>query len=508
MMTTPSIDLSASIAPAILDFTQGSGVATSATPESVAAFQCAMAKPLAENATLDEAFAAAVAATATIDSAIVAMPCLKDSKVVRPAGLALDSEQTVIEQPTVAEKPTVPDRPLVIVSRQPIVVDRAIVSERPTVPDPPGGVVDKTQSLVASEVLAETAPDRVHVAVERIPISPQATIQPMNASAPLRENVAVQTVDAMENVAQIPQATETVHAEGLVFIDGQPVVEKAIVAEKQILPDQPILVEKPIVSDQPILIEKPAVVAEKPAAIAEKSGTVDEKPTTIFSQPIVAERQSPIAVDQTQSLAALEISDETVSAPRQVGVKQTPTTPQVPFQVPSRTPDASTTLRENVMREAVVVSEDADSAVAPTATPVVNPAVTPVSDPVVAVNDAPAITVTPADVVRTQTATATEAVASPSAVFVHAAQAVADVLLVSPGLLRGQGEIVVQLRPDVLEGTEVRIAVTGRQLNVQFCPTTVDMAVLLEGSRMQIASHLTAKIATFNVSVDVRKKRV
>lgn len=501
MMTTPSIDLSASIAPAILDFTQGSGVATSVTPESVAAFQYAMAKPLAENATLDEAFAAAVAATTTIDSTIVAMLCLKDSKVVRPVGLALDSEQTVIEQPTVAEKPTVPDRPLVIVSRQPIVVDRAIVSERPTVPDLPTVVVDKTRSLVASEVLAEAAPDRVQVAVERIPISPQATVQPLNASVPLRENVAVQTADAMENVAQIPQATETVHAEGLVFIDGQTVVEKAIVAEKQILPDQPILVEKPIVSDQPILIEKPA-------AVAEKSETVTEKPTTIFSQPIVADRQSPVAVGQPQSLATPEISDETVSGPRQVGVKQTPTTPQVPFQVPSRTPDASTTLRENVMREAVVVSEDADSAVAPTATPVVNSAVTPVPDPVVAVNDAPAITVTPADVVRTQTAAATEAAVSPSAVFVHAAQAVADVLLVSPGLLRGQGEIVVQLRPDVLEGTEVRIAVTGRQLNVQFCPTTVDMAVLLEGSRMQIASHLTAKIATFNVSVDVRKKRV
>ena len=83
----------------------------------------------------------------------------------------------------------------------------------------------------------------------------------------------------------------------------------------------------------------------------------------------------------------------------------------------------------------------------------------------------------------------------------------ADTLLVSPGLLRGQGEIVVQLRPDVLDGTEVRIAVTGRQLDVQFCPTSVEMAVMLENGRAQIASHLSAKIASFNVTVDVRKKR-
>ena len=121
--------------------------------------------------------------------------------------------------------------------------------------------------------------------------------------------------------------------------------------------------------------------------------------------------------------------------------------------------------------------------------------------------------VTAADVVRAQVAATvvngaapTEA-SAPAEVLVQAANAVADTLLVSPGLLRGQGEIVVQLRPDVLDGTEVRIAVTGRQLDVQFCPTTVDMSVMLENGRTQIASCLSAKIAAFNVTVDVRKKR-
>ena len=121
--------------------------------------------------------------------------------------------------------------------------------------------------------------------------------------------------------------------------------------------------------------------------------------------------------------------------------------------------------------------------------------------------------VTAADVVRAQVAATvvngaapTEA-SAPAEVLVQAANAVADTLLVSPGLLRGQGEIVVQLRPDVLDGTEVRIAVTGRQLDVQFCPTTVDMSVMLENGRAQIANCLSAKIAAFNVTVDVRKKR-
>lgn len=150
-------------------------------------------------------------------------------------------------------------------------------------------------------------------------------------------------------------------------------------------------------------------------------------------------------------------------------------------------------MEEDVSEEAVVAADVAPQAVSQ---PVVPSPVAPLAP------EAPAVT--PVEIVRTQAAQPLP----PAQVLVEAAQAVADTLLVSPGLLRGQGEVVVRLRPDVLEGTEVRIAVTGRQLDVQFQPTTVDMAVLLENCRTQIANHLTAKIATFNVTVDVRKKRV
>jgi len=110
--------------------------------------------------------------------------------------------------------------------------------------------------------------------------------------------------------------------------------------------------------------------------------------------------------------------------------------------------------------------------------------------------------VVPVDVVRMQAAEAVSA-----DVLVQAADAVADTLLVTPGLLKGQGDVIVQLRPDVLEGTEVRISVTGRQLEVVFQPQTVDMAVLIENARTVLVQHLASKIVSFNVSVDVRKKR-
>ena len=197
-------------------------------------------------------------------------------------------------------------------------------------------------------------------------------------------------------------------------------------------------------------------------------------------------------------------TSETSAALRETSSHQT--APQAPTQ-PLR---ASEPPCENspLPSEPVVVdltrshgaTEDAEALVAAgVAPPVVPP---PVASVASEEPSTPALA--PVDVVRTQAAQPLP----PAQVLVEAAQAVADTLLVSPGLLRGQGEVVVRLRPDVLEGTEVRIAVTGRQLDVQFQPTTVDMAALLENCRTQIANHLTAKIATFNVTVDVRKKRV
>ena len=94
----------------------------------------------------------------------------------------------------------------------------------------------------------------------------------------------------------------------------------------------------------------------------------------------------------------------------------------------------------------------------------------------------------------------------PAQVVVETAHAVADTLLVSPGLLRGQGEIRIQLKPEVLEGTEVRLAVTGRRLNVEFLPTTPELAVLLERCGPQLQAHLAEKVHAFQIAVDVKRR--
>ena len=139
---------------------------------------------------------------------------------------------------------------------------------------------------------------------------------------------------------------------------------------------------------------------------------------------------------------------------------------------------------------------------APPALPVSH-AVPEVSAPAAAPTAAPVTAVEA--VVAAFTPSAARAV-EPAQVLVEAARAVADTLLVTPGLLRGEGEIRIQLRPDVLDGTEIHIVVAGRQLTVAFTPPTPDLVALIEQSRPQLTAHLAERIHAFQIAVDVRRR--
>ena len=139
---------------------------------------------------------------------------------------------------------------------------------------------------------------------------------------------------------------------------------------------------------------------------------------------------------------------------------------------------------------------------APSALPV-SFAVPEVSAPAAAPTAAPVTAVEA--VVAAFTPSAARAV-EPAQVLVEAARAVADTLLVTPGLLRGEGEIRIQLRPDVLDGTEIHIVVAGRQLTVAFTPPTPDLVALIEQSRPQLTAHLAERIHAFQIAVDVRRR--
>ena len=101
---------------------------------------------------------------------------------------------------------------------------------------------------------------------------------------------------------------------------------------------------------------------------------------------------------------------------------------------------------------------------------------------------------------------ATEAV-SAAETMVRAAEAVADAILVSPGLRAGDGEMLIRLRPDVLDGSTVRITVSGRQLGVEFQPVQMETAVLIERNMSQLQQHLVARVHTYTIGVSVKKDR-
>ena len=158
---------------------------------------------------------------------------------------------------------------------------------------------------------------------------------------------------------------------------------------------------------------------------------------------------------------------------------------------------------EGAVQKAASPAPSASSAPsAPSALPV-SFAVPEVSAPAAAPTAAPVTAVEA--VVAAFTPSVARAV-EPAQVLVEAARAVADTLLVTPGLLRGEGEIRIQLRPDVLDGTEIHIVVAGRQLTVAFTPPTPDLVALIEQSRPQLTAHLAERIHSFQIAVDVRRR--
>ncbi len=248
------------------------------------------------------------------------------------------------------------------------------------------------------------------------------------------------------------------------------------------------------------------VSAGREAPVAPQPSAPVAQPAPEVAAPVVLE--SPVA-PQPSAPVAQPVPEGTAPAVRDVPegvvsvVRDAPITPQH-AEVSTRR------VEDNVPYQAVAVS-DADEAPEARAENIVAAGVVPqqqVAAPVGAHVADPA-GVQAVDAVSARTVEVAERVTkamSASEVLIQAAEAVADTILVSPGLLRGEGEIRVQLRPDVLDGTEIRIGVSGRQLDVAFMPSTADMSALIEQCRPQLEQHLAARIHRFSVSVSVSKK--
>jgi flagellar hook-length control protein FliK len=168
-----------------------------------------------------------------------------------------------------------------------------------------------------------------------------------------------------------------------------------------------------------------------------------------------------------------------------------------------------TVLREAPVRQSVMALHDTPSsrqsvatlreaptphrashASSPEPVEIIAPVPLPIELPAAAIQHQPSHPVASADVTR---------------IFVAAAEAVADAILVSSGFANGEGRLVVRLQPEVLNGSEVQIVAKGGTLTVVVNPATQDVQNIVEANRTQFEQHLAEKVHAWRVSVAVKR---
>ena len=91
--------------------------------------------------------------------------------------------------------------------------------------------------------------------------------------------------------------------------------------------------------------------------------------------------------------------------------------------------------------------------------------------------------------------------------LVEAALQVADTILVTPSFVRGEGTITIQLKPTVLDGSEIRLEAKGTEIKVVVAPATHSIAQVVEQSKAQFEQTLAERIPTFQIAVSVEAVR-
>ena len=91
------------------------------------------------------------------------------------------------------------------------------------------------------------------------------------------------------------------------------------------------------------------------------------------------------------------------------------------------------------------------------------------------------------------------------AAFEPAVEAVAEAIQISPDLsTKGEGEIRIQLKPAVLDGSAVLISVSGNDMSIVFTPATPDVAALLQAHTPELATLLAERVPAWRATVSVR----
>ena len=155
------------------------------------------------------------------------------------------------------------------------------------------------------------------------------------------------------------------------------------------------------------------------------------------------------------------------------------------------------------------VAEVVDAELPDVEVPDVDPAVV---DPTVLVNpmaynpiaDAPVVQQVVADTMKVAAVDSAESVRS--AFLATAVEEVCEAIQVAPGVQPGQGEVRIQLKADVLSGTEVFLEAKGTTITVAFNPATADVADILSRNITQFQQHLAGRIHNYQIAAKIKLK--
>ena len=92
-----------------------------------------------------------------------------------------------------------------------------------------------------------------------------------------------------------------------------------------------------------------------------------------------------------------------------------------------------------------------------------------------------------------------------SQMLVAAVDEVCEAIQVAPGVQPGQGEVRIQLKADVLSGTEVFLEAKGTTITVAFNPATADVAEILSRNITQFEQHLAGRVHNYQISARVKR---
>ena len=324
-----------------------------------------------------------------------------------------------------------------------------------------------------------------------------------DSPAPLSGN----DVTVQQNV-NIPQsAVQTVTQDANVVQAAQSNGEAAVTAAPITTPDTRVSQPLHVVADSPVPLSgndvtvQPNATAPQFVTQTAPQNMVEPQPVTV-QQPVQSNGETvvpsaPNAMPDTPVSLSVEAPTD-VQAPRVVSeasVKHPSTMPETSQPTPQGTRFVVPT---PITKSDKIVSEDTTEI--DTESFVLQAA--PVSQPPQAIDVNPLLS---PEAVQAATATAARA---RTLELVEAVEAVAETIRVSPGDLRGEGEVRIFLKSNVLDGSEIRLEAKSGTLSVTFHPATPDVAQLIEQNRAQLEMRLAERVHSYQVSVSVKKGKV